>query len=683
MSRTAIVLIAIVVVVSSSAAHAAIPRYSTNPNDFVSARLQHFWVNGEPFRFVGYNVRGLVHYGGGDMLYDSQTSDREANLAYMESVGAKVARVFMSCRFTNTTTLGNRLDAALQVASQHNIRLIVVFTDEYYSNFCPLGDGVYYGYLGNGLLNQSFFGGGYMTNYVPLVNYIVNRFKNDPTVFAWQLGNELKCPWNPADLLPFSHDMAQRIRAIDSMHMVSHGTAGRAFGGLTYDQGVQLYQDFDFLTIHPYNGNESLNDSGLANQLGKPLLVSEAAFDDAYSDRAAATDADISKWVSRGARGYMNWGLMVVDNGDGDISFGIDRADHWRDWDAYTEVYSRWASILANTTPPAPERPTGLQASDGTYPDRVRIDWQPAFPATEYAVFRTDSSAQAAPSADVNLLPASLAYQECGHNLPGQAGPSIYDGVVTTKWCCLHNGINTPGDHWIAFDLGSECSVMGYVVKNASTGGEATSYNTREFYIESGPSINGPWTQEFYYLNSANSATCTLIYGARKQLRYIRLRVTKPNASADWAVRIPEFEVWGTPGAPPVQVSPWLSATTFTDTSVARGKVYDYCVRARNAGGESPLSYSDSGYASAAAAITIGQAKALPDSSAVYITGATVSAAFADGFYVGQSVGSGIGVLWSGAVAEGSRVDVLGHMRMTSTGERKIEATSVQLSTAP
>lgn len=147
-----------------------------------------------------------------------------------------------------------------------------------------------------------------------------------------------------------------------------------------------------------------------------------------------------------------------------------------------------------------------------------------------------------------NLLPNAAIYLECGHNETTQRGKSICDGNLSTKWCCLHNGISTAGDHWLAFDLGNSATVSQFVVKHASMGGEGTNLNTKTFYIESASSLMGPWTQEFYVDNSTTVSSNTLSYGTPKALRYIRLRVTKPNPSADWAVRIPEFEVWGTAG---------------------------------------------------------------------------------------------------------------------------------------
>lgn len=385
-------ILVLVISAISTCAWSAIPRYSTNPQDFVSTNYQHFWVNGQPFRFTGFNIRGMVHYGYDDILPASRTSDRQSNLNYMQTVGAKVARVFLPSKFVSIQEVGDRLDETLQIASQYNVRIIVAFTDEYHTGFCPQGDHVYYTYMG--CLGTSFFTSGYNNNYIPLVNHIVNRFKNDPVVFCWQVGNELKTPWNPTEIMPFCRNVAAHIRSMDSRHLVSYGTASYEFSKLDWDQAEQLYQDFDFLTIHPYNGREFVNDAVLADYLGKPLVIQEAGFDSSYSNRPAATDADIAKWVERGARGYMNWGLMAtgsINIGDGDMTFGIDQVYHASDWNGYKSVYQKWSQTLSTTVIPPPPIPDGVTASDGTWADRVSIAWNPTLPVNECAVFRSDT----------------------------------------------------------------------------------------------------------------------------------------------------------------------------------------------------------------------------------------------------------------------------------------------------
>ena len=386
----------IISAVTAAGCLAAIPRYSTDPNDFVSSGAQYFWVNGQPFAFTGFNTRGICHYGYKDILYWSNHSDRTTNLNHMVNVGSKVARVFVSCDQIDKYETGDRLDVVLGEAAARNIRLIVSLTDFYHTGLSPQGDGQYYVSSGGWtILGEDFFQGGYQNNYLPQVQYLVNRFKNDPVVFCWQLGNELKTQYGDwRDILPFSQAVTTAIRAIDQNHMVSLGSAGQSYLGLNWSDTVTLYQLFDFITIHPYNGEDWQDDSDVADYLGLPLVVSEAGFgSSSYDDRPAHTDADIAKWVSRGARGYMNWGLMATtyDNGDGDREFGIDPVFHEDDWNAYKTVYSFWSAELANAEPPLPPAPQNVQASDGSWPDRIEITWDEAYGATEYIVMRAET----------------------------------------------------------------------------------------------------------------------------------------------------------------------------------------------------------------------------------------------------------------------------------------------------
>ena len=126
------------------------------------------------------------------------------------------------------------------------------------------------------------------------------------------------------------------------------------------------------------------------------------------------------------------------------------------------------------------------------------------------------------------------------------------------------------------------------------------------------------------------------------------------------------------------QVSPWQSACTFDDMSIIRGANYYYWVKARNSGGESGRSSPDQGYSSNAPEMTVSALKSQPNNTTVYVTGGTVSAAFANEFYIQQGVHtSGISVGWSGTVHEGDRVNVLGVISTLPSGERRLVATSV------
>jgi len=323
------------------------------PTDFITAKDGKFWLHGEVFRFVGANLSGMVHYGQHDLFPYSYESDRYTNCnALRNGMHGRVARVFVASMYADPVEIGNRLQETIDVAAYYDIYLIVAFTDMYFTGMCPKGDEVFYvpsgGYT---VLGHDFFAGGYTQNYLPLVQYLVDRFKDEPRIFAWELGNEIRDIGNPSTTILFFNAVHDAIKAIDTNHMVAVGTSS-SMAGLSFGQAVDLYDDrFDFLVGHPYNGTDWEDDTDVASYVGKPFIVEEAGFSsDAFSDRPARTDADIYKWViTRGAQGYMHWGLMATpyDNGNGDRIFGIDKVFHAYDWDEYMQVYSYWGDYLA------------------------------------------------------------------------------------------------------------------------------------------------------------------------------------------------------------------------------------------------------------------------------------------------------------------------------------------------
>jgi len=344
---------------------------------FVSARDGEFWLWGAPFRFVGANLRGMVHYGEGDVLPYSLPTDRQTNCnALANEMNGRVARVFVSCKFADRWETGNRLQATLAVAETYGIYLIVAFTDMYSaSQMFPMGDEGYYTAQGGGysMLNHQFFSGGYTDNYLPQVEYLVDRFQNAPAIFAWELGNEIRDLSDPATFVSFCQSVHDAIRAIDVNHMIAVGCS-RYMAGLSWSQAVDLYTDrFDFLVTHTYDGSDLEDESALASTVGKPFIVEEAGFNsNIFPDRPSQTDADIAKWTGRNASGYLQWGLMATsfDNGDGDWFYGVDHVLHG-DWNAYMQVYSSWGSQLTDRPLVRPQPGTLIFQNGREFPDHT------------------------------------------------------------------------------------------------------------------------------------------------------------------------------------------------------------------------------------------------------------------------------------------------------------------------
>ena len=122
----------------------------------------------------------------------------------------------------------------------------------------------------------------------------------------------------------------------------------------------------------------------------------------------------------------------------------------------------------------------------------------------------------------------------------GQTAAKAVDGSVAndSKWCSLS------GSHWLQIDLGSVKQVSQFVIKHASEGGEAASYNTKAYNIQ--VSTDGAsWNTVVKVADNAKSITVDYI--AAVSARYIKLNVTTPTQTTNKAARIYEFQVLGPP----------------------------------------------------------------------------------------------------------------------------------------
>ena len=102
----------------------------------------------------------------------------------------------------------------------------------------------------------------HVRNVVSRTNSITGKaYKDDPTIFSWQIGNEPRCfrngPEGQAAFVDFMWTSAALIKSIDPNHMVSSGSEG-SWG---CENSMELYEkihscpDIDYLNIHiwPYN----------------------------------------------------------------------------------------------------------------------------------------------------------------------------------------------------------------------------------------------------------------------------------------------------------------------------------------------------------------------------------------------------------------------------------------------
>jgi len=364
----------------------------TRGDTFVRPAGRLFHIGGRSFRFIGVNLRGLVHYE--TSILPHANARQQLNAA--RDIGARVIRIFLPHRDLSVDEIKNRLRRTIELmkSEYREMYLIVALTNLYGdvgfnvpgdSGFGPENKGAYtFRQDDHDLLAPDWFQDGYKRSYVHFVEGILKTFRGEPTIMAWNIGNELKAQERPDLLVNFMLDMAAKMRAWDPNHMISTGmiSTRHAFMEGRQDLRDKLYSssNIDFITNHAYHGDEDPNtnpdqenqtpsredDHGLAVRWNKPLLVEEAGFKAPGQNRRDLYARELEHLMGGDgtrAAGYMPWGFMAGhDNKDGDNDLGIDQKEHNNDWNDVTGLLRSWADKLAGETRDVPV-PTSKLAS--------------------------------------------------------------------------------------------------------------------------------------------------------------------------------------------------------------------------------------------------------------------------------------------------------------------------------
>lgn len=200
--------------------------------------------------------------------------------------------------------------------------------------------------------DDSWYAEGYRRNHPPgtpstyreWVEEAVIRYRDDPTILAWQLVNEAdpktseagRCPGRSAEVLQaFTADMARLVKDLDPNHLVSVGTIGSGQCGTAGDEYAELHaiEQVDLCEYHDYSPGAIPGDewNGLARrleqcaELDKPLFVGEMGVPsrDGLDARAIEFDAKLDAQFDAGVTGILLWRWAVDREGAPlDISAG-------------------------------------------------------------------------------------------------------------------------------------------------------------------------------------------------------------------------------------------------------------------------------------------------------------------------------------------------------------------------
>lgn len=307
---------------------------------FVSANGRELRIGGRPWRFTGMNVYNAASDGWCSFAFSDATLAEALDAIGLGGTEQGVIRTwFFQPQAIDKATRSRsweRLDRVLRIAAEKGYRVIPTLTD-------------HWGECGsdapNGVKDLAWYSGGYaltdpgmLTSYRSWVTEVVGRYRDDPTIVAWQIINEaevLPSSGCPADasmaivLKDFARDISDLIRSIDPNHLISFGTIGGGQCGAVMTQWQELHDlpNVDLCEVHDYSGAGApaiYGDvwNGLQRRieqcaaLDKPIFVGEVGVTAAVGlePRAQEFLRKLAHQANSGIVGHLAWGWRTTES---------------------------------------------------------------------------------------------------------------------------------------------------------------------------------------------------------------------------------------------------------------------------------------------------------------------------------------------------------------------------------
>jgi mannan endo-1,4-beta-mannosidase len=590
----AVVLILAAALVAAPVAHAA-------PAGFVTRSGGQFMLNGSPYRFGGTN-NYYLHYSSKLMVDDVFNDAQAAGLnvirawTFLECGGAKPnsagacqngadhwmqrwSATTNSVEYNTGPTGLQQIDYMLDKAQRSGIKLILVFAGNW-RDFGGMDQyDTWYGLPNH---DQFYTDARVKQDYKNWITTLLNRtntitgvqYKNDPTVFSWELANEPRCintslptsgTCTAATITNWADEMSTFTKSIDPNHMVSVGDEGFHPGqvgpsnswpynitdGVDH-QALTALPNIDFGTYHMYpqgwgqspvdtwsNGWVRDHDATGAS-LTKPEVLEEFGTTD-----QSTRDASYRMWLdtvrTTGGAGFLVWILTgLQDTG----SCTVTTCPLYPDFDGFRVNFpSSTVTVLTNES---------SQIGTGTSTDTMA----PSTPGT--------------PTAVPNGLSATLFWTASSDNV----GVTAYDvvrvqGAAETALASITG--NPPATTLALTGLASGQQYVVAVYARDAAGNRSTRSGTVSFVTPVVDPI--PPTAPTNATASNITATgATLTWGAS----------TAPGST----VAVYEvLRIQGTTQTVLATVTGSPPATTTTLTGLSAATQYTLAVRARNAQG--------------------------------------------------------------------------------------------------
>ncbi len=400
-------------------------------------------LNGSPFLFAGANMHWLpfddsTNYTSQFRINDGLDTAKEMGLTVIRSLDLGISTGCSNCieptlGVFNETALEHD-DYVIKAAAVRGLRLIIPLTDNYH--YPAGGKHNFTDWRGLSNENQFYSNPQVITDFETYISTLLNHvnvytgiaYKNDPTILAWETGNELVPPTS------WTQTISTYIKSIDRNHLVVDGRYG-------VDPNAASLTNVDIVSDHYYPKSiaKLKNDANAAKKVGKAFLVGEFDWNDANGgDSLSSFLAAIESNPT--VTGDLFWELWSHDDQYGYVSGDQYTLHYPGDTAAMrssVQLLLSYAYKMSNQSVPPASKP-GVPLLETVIRNGTSntLIWQGTAVAASYTIERSTVSASGpwtiicnqcatdnnTPWVDTTIPSGSLWYRVTAYNLSGVAG---------------------------------------------------------------------------------------------------------------------------------------------------------------------------------------------------------------------------------------------------------------------